>query len=218
MGQARSRKARPHANARNQARLLEIAQAGQPQRGWDARLVLAGVWSYVEDNGVGLDNPTLIAAELLPFEEQTMAVGRVSRALDTLSYTGHIDRYKAEVEGTELNLIGVCDWPNWQRPDKPSSTHYPQSDRVKGIQKPPPRDPRESPASDSPPGDRSTEVGDRSAETTGLDRGTYVSGAHAREDDPDADYAADYRDWCSEDERAHLEALADRNVREAYDR
>src|SRR6516165_3647956 len=30
---------------------------------WDAKLVLAGVWSYVEDNGVGLDSPTLIAAE-----------------------------------------------------------------------------------------------------------------------------------------------------------
>lgn len=132
---------------------------------WDAKLILAGVWSYVEDNGVGLDNPTLIAAELFPFEEQQMAVRRVARALDCLFRAGHVDRYKAEVEGTALDLIGVCDWPKWQKPDKPSSTHYPQSDRVKG-RKPPrsPRGSRESPASDSPPGDRSTEVGDRSEE------------------------------------------------------
>lgn len=132
---------------------------------WDARLILAGVWSYVEDNGVGLDNPTLIAAELFQFEEQDVAVRRVKGALERLAAAGHIDRYKAEVEGIALDLIGVCDWKNWQKPDKPSTTHYPQSDRVKGGKKPrSPRGSRESPASDSPPGVRSTELGDRNEE------------------------------------------------------
>jgi hypothetical protein len=184
---------------------------------WDARLVLAGVWSYVEDNGVGLDNPTLIAAELFPFEDQALAMPKVAQALERLFGQDHIDRHKADVEGTRLSLVGVCDWKNWQRPDKPSCTHYPQSDRVKGIQKPPSRDPREFPASDSPPGDRSTEVGDRSAESTGLERGTYVSGACAREADPDDDYAEDYRDWCSEDQRAAYDRLIDGNVRDGYE-
>jgi hypothetical protein len=34
----------------------------------------------------------------------------------------------------------------------------------------------------------------------------------------DADYAADLRDWYSEDERVHYSRLADRNVRDGYDR
>jgi hypothetical protein len=34
----------------------------------------------------------------------------------------------------------------------------------------------------------------------------------------DEEYASDYRDWIGEDEREHLERLADRNVREGYDR
>jgi hypothetical protein len=184
---------------------------------WDARLILAGVWSYVEDNGVGLDNPMLIAADLFPFEDQALAVPRVSTALDRLFRLGHIDRYKAEVEGTSLSLLGVRDWKDWQKPDKPSATHYPQSDRVKGKQPHPPRVSRETLASDSSPGDRSTELGDRRSESAARKRGTYVTSAYAREVDPDADYAADYRDWCTEEERAHLEALADRTVRDGYD-
>jgi hypothetical protein len=99
---------------------------------WDAKLVLAGVWSYCEDNGVGLDNPALIAAELFPFEDQSEAMSRVAAALDRLFIAGHVHRYVAEVSGTPLKLIGVVEWKNWQRPDKPSATRYPASDLVKG--------------------------------------------------------------------------------------
>jgi hypothetical protein len=60
---------------------------------------------------------------------------------------------------------------------------------------------------------RSTSEMDR----TGQAR-TGEEGAAGKSDDPDADNAADYRDWCTEDEREHLEALADRNAREAYER
>jgi hypothetical protein len=195
---------------------------------WEARLVLAGVWSYVEDNGVSLDNPTLIAAELFPFEDQTIVLPRVAVALDRLYHAGHIDRFKAEVEGTQLSLIGVCDWKDWQRPDKPSATRFPQSDRVSGkVPARPPRETRGSPESDSPPGDRSTELGDRSAESTARKRGTYVSSAHARKDDPDADYAEEYadwvaeeadEDWCTPEQRERYEALIDRQVRDGFDR
>jgi hypothetical protein len=161
---------------------------------WDARLVLAGVWSYVEDNGVGLDNPTLVAAELFPFEEQTMAVRRVTAALDRLFRLDHIDRYKADVEGTQLGLLGVCDWKNWQKPDNPSATRYPQSDRVKGKKKPKvSRGSRESLASDSPPGDRNTEIGDRNTDfgdrnaprSLEGERGRKSGTLPAREDDND---------------------------------
>jgi hypothetical protein len=47
---------------------------------------------------------------------------------------------------------------------------------------------------------------------------TREGGAGKKSDDPAGDYTADYRDWCTEDQREHLEALADRNAREAYER
>ena len=93
-----------------------------------------------------------------------------------------------------MNLIGVCDWKFWQKPDKPSATHYPQSDRVKGKKTGrPPRGSRESLASDSPPGDRSTELGDRSKEygdrnlrcSAPAERLRESGTAPAREDDND---------------------------------
>jgi hypothetical protein len=50
---------------------------------------------------------------------------------------------------------------------------------------------------------------------TGLDKGTtYVSDDAQK----NADYAADLRDWCSEDERAHYGRLTDRNLQDGYDR
>jgi hypothetical protein len=193
---------------------------------WDARLVLAGVWSYVEDNGVGLDNPTLIAAELFPFEDQAIVLPRVAAALDRLYYADRIDRYKAEVFGSQLGLIGVCDWKDWQRPDKPSATRYPQSDRVSGkVPASPPRGTREEPENDSPPGDRSTELGDR--KVPAWKRGTDVTGARVREDDHNADDEAEYavwvdendpdENWCTPAEREHLEQLADRFTRDGYE-
>lgn len=157
---------------------------------WDAKLVLAAVWSYVEDNGVGLDNPALIGAECFPFEDHADAARRVEAALETLYLTGHVDRYKEEVGGTPLNLLGVVDWKEWQRPDKPSRARYPASDRVKG--KRPARGsrvPRELPETDSPPGigsgDRSSEIGDgdRTLEHFAEQSASMSGTAHARVND-----------------------------------
>ncbi len=33
---------------------------------WETRLVFLGLWSYVDDNGVGRDNEKLIVADLFP--------------------------------------------------------------------------------------------------------------------------------------------------------
>lgn len=173
---------------------------------WDAKLILAGVWSYVEDNGVGLDNPALIAAELFPFEDQDAAVPRVAAALERICHGGHIDRYKADVDGTPLKLLGVCDWRLWQKPDKPSAARYPPSDRVKG-KKPasPPRAPREPAARSSPPGVRSTEIGDRSLDI-GDRRSRGTAPARGREDNKYID--AEVVDNCtppdSQQDIAHL--------------
>jgi len=153
---------------------------------WEAKHLLAAVWSYVDDNGVGLDNPALIAAECFRFEDQAITTPRVAAALRRLHEAGHIDRYKEEVEGTALDLIGVCDWKKWQKPDHPSPPRFPQSDAVKGKRLARgSRAPREKLAAGTGVGDWNTELGDRK-NTRASSAGARESGTSpAREDDND---------------------------------
>src|SRR3954470_12573547 len=55
---------------------------------WDVRLVFIGLWSYVDDNGVGRDNEKLIVADLFPLEEDPRE--GVGSPLDALRpWSGH---------------------------------------------------------------------------------------------------------------------------------
>ena len=85
---------------------------------WDARLVFIGLWSYVDDNGVGKDIDydiigDLFAADLIKDPRETVA--RVSRALASLSEAGLIYRY--EFDGTPY--LEIATWSRHQRIDKP---------------------------------------------------------------------------------------------------
>ena len=44
---------------------------------WEQRLIYIGLWSYVDDNGVGRDNPKLIAADLFPLTHMLTAARAV---------------------------------------------------------------------------------------------------------------------------------------------
>ncbi|WP_152531582.1 hypothetical protein [Mycobacterium sp. UM_CSW] len=129
---------------------------------WDARLVLAGLWSYVEDNGVGLDNAGLIAAQLFAFDDPATVVPRVAKAVDRLHAKGHVRRYEADVEGVRLKLIEVADWSSWQKPDKPTPSPYPPSTSANAVESDS-RAAREPFATNSRQegGDRSLELGVR---------------------------------------------------------
>jgi hypothetical protein len=90
---------------------------------WDVRLVFIGLWSYVDDNGVGRDNEKLIVADLFPLEEDPReTLGRVSGALSTLSDRGLVTRY--EVDGRRYLFIAT--WDKHQRVEKPGKTRYPR--------------------------------------------------------------------------------------------
>jgi 5-methylcytosine-specific restriction endonuclease McrA len=63
---------------------------------WDARLIFIGLWSYVDDNGVGRDVEKLILADLFPLEDdpretlarlcaRVTALWRAGRSSDTRS-------------------------------------------------------------------------------------------------------------------------------------
>ena len=89
---------------------------------WPTRLLFIGLWSYVDDNGVGRDNPKLIKADLFPLEDdprETLAT--VSRGLQALCDGGQIDRYS--VDGKPFLYVNA--WPDHQRIDRPNKARYP---------------------------------------------------------------------------------------------
>jgi hypothetical protein len=96
---------------------------------WDLRLLFIGLWSYVDDNGVGIDDPWQIQSDVFPLEEDpTEARERVSRGLVTLSRIVHegsntplIVRY--EVDGKRY--LRITGWQH-QRIDRPSQGRYPE--------------------------------------------------------------------------------------------
>jgi hypothetical protein len=122
------------------------------QLSWDLRLLFVGLWSYVDDNGVGIDDPWQITADVFPVEPDPVAarakveegLARLSREVREPSPTPFIVRYAV---GGKRYLY-ITGWPH-QRIDKPSKPRYPlppervltSEDAAVGS------DPRESPAS-----------------------------------------------------------------------
>lgn len=91
------------------------------------RLLFIGLWSYVDDNGVGRDELPVIVADLFAgdmFADSRETIARVSRGLSNLFSTSLIDRY--EVDGKAYLMI--CKWDKHQRIDKPAKERFPRSD------------------------------------------------------------------------------------------
>lgn len=94
---------------------------------WDARLVLKGLESYVDDNGVGKYDLELIISDVFSrdhFRNPRETVERVSEAIYELVRAGLVVRYA--VAGEELLYIDK--WKDIQRVDKPNSGRYRRPD------------------------------------------------------------------------------------------
>jgi hypothetical protein len=93
------------------------------------RLLFVGLWSYVDDNGVGIDDERRITADLFAFEDDQKATrDYVREGLATLSRVLHpaqdaplITRY--EVDGKRY--FHVTKWNDHQRVDRPGRSRYP---------------------------------------------------------------------------------------------
>ncbi len=116
---------------------------------WDNRLLFIGLWSYVDDNGVGIDKLALIAADLFAADverEPSETFARVSRGLQSLADSGRITRYTIASKA----LLYVTNWDLHQRIDKPNKPRYPlptrENDTNHATLAPPSRNPRESPS------------------------------------------------------------------------
>jgi hypothetical protein len=96
---------------------------------WDLRLLFIGLWSYVDDNGVGIDDAWQIQSDVFPVEGDPMdARERVSRGLATLSRVVHESSYaplivRYEVDGRRY--LAITGWRH-QRIDRPSKPRYPE--------------------------------------------------------------------------------------------
>lgn len=89
---------------------------------WNVRLVFIGLWSYVDDNGVGRDNERLITTALFPLDEDLQESSRrVTGALRYLSSNKLITRY--EVSGKRF--LHISSWLKHQRIEKASKGRYP---------------------------------------------------------------------------------------------
>jgi hypothetical protein len=89
---------------------------------WHTRLVYIGLWSYVDDNGVGRDKERLIVAALFPLDDDFRESSRrVTGALQHLSSGGQITRY--EVDGKPY--LHIAAWDKHQRIEKASKAATP---------------------------------------------------------------------------------------------
>lgn len=91
---------------------------------WHDRLLFIGLWSYVDDNGVGLDKLHAIAADLFAgdlLRDSSETFARVSKGLNSLSEQGLIDRYS--VDGKDYLYIRT--WEDHQRIVNPNKPRHP---------------------------------------------------------------------------------------------
>lgn len=87
------------------------------------RLLFIGLWSYVDDNGVGIDDYRSIAADLFALEDDQKEIrDYVREGLATLSRALLIARY--EVDGRRY--IHITSWKKHQRVDRPNKVRYPE--------------------------------------------------------------------------------------------
>lgn len=88
------------------------------------RLLFIGLWSYVDDNGVGIDRVSTVTADLFADDlerDPRETFARVSRGLSHLSEAGRIVRYRA----AGRDLLAIVNWSEHQRVDRPNKARYP---------------------------------------------------------------------------------------------
>lgn len=88
-----------------------------------ARLTFIGLWTYADDNGVGLDNDMLINAAIWPLEEDSLeTLARTREDLATLSRIGLVKRYR----DSRKRYLFISSWDEHQKVDHPGKKRYPR--------------------------------------------------------------------------------------------
>lgn len=157
------------------------------------RLLFIGLWSYVDDNGVGVDRVPIIAAELFADDlsrDPRETLGRVSDGIGKLSECGLVQRYS---DGSR-DYLAVTNWERHQRIDKPNKPRYPlptsENVTIRDTLATPSRNTRETPA----PG--TGEQGNRgTGEQEGSPDGERVQTRPNPSNEPSSSYPAAFERW-----------------------
>lgn len=115
------------------------------------RLLFIGLWSYVDDNGVGIDRHSSICADLFAHDLSVSphdTLKRVQNGLSRLHSLGVIVRYSVESK----DYLEIVNWSKHQKINRPSPGRYPTSDGVKAKTHEPLTDDSLSPHESSVPG------------------------------------------------------------------
>lgn len=169
---------------------------------WDVRLLFIGLWSYVDDNGVGKDNERAITADLFALEDDPRdTLATVSRGLATLATAGLITRYTADGR----NLLHITTWERHQKIDRPGKPRFALPTSTNAV----PRDTLATPSRESRDGlDAGTGeqgTGEQGAGTSGATAPEPPSPAKRRTAEPrgsrlpeDFPVTDDMRTWAGE--------------------
>ncbi|MGC9540220.1 hypothetical protein [Streptomyces sp. UG1] len=170
-----------------------------------ARLTFIGLWTYVDDNGVGLDEPRLVRAAVWPLDDRTAA--DVEADLEALRSAGLILRYEAGGR----RLLAVKNWEEHQKVSHPRKPRFPMPQQAVPSDGTPPDQPTPPTPEDSgnpqetlqsPPETLRPEQGSGNREQ-GAGKEGVRAGARTREASP----------WSRTDE-----AVGERMVSEWWDR
>lgn len=85
-----------------------------------ARLTFIGLWTYVDDEGRGVDDPRLVKAELWPLDDDT-TTRKVESHLAAFAERGLILRY----EFSGRRFLQVVGWKEHQRINRPMPSKHP---------------------------------------------------------------------------------------------
>lgn len=88
------------------------------------RLTWIGLWTYVDDNGVGVYNDRLIMATLYPMDDPREALTRIRDSLAMLSRERRVVLYETDGKC----LLWIVNWKRHQRVENPRKHRYPQPD------------------------------------------------------------------------------------------
>jgi hypothetical protein len=84
------------------------------------RLTFVGLWTYVDDEGRGPDDPRLVKAALWPLDDD-VSVAKVEKDLVRLANAGQIIRY----EFADRRYLQVTEWSQHQRINRPTPSVHP---------------------------------------------------------------------------------------------
>lgn len=89
---------------------------------WPTRLIFVGLWSYVDDNGVGRDIEKIITSSLFPLEDDVHATRmQIATSLRELHTAGLIHRYRVG----SRSFVEIAGWSKHQYVPRPNKSRYP---------------------------------------------------------------------------------------------